>query len=195
MKRTLSTDVVYIVHFCMDWLRKREALQAFELTDVDSNGAITMEELQDAIGAEHNSPEDHDVLEQVWIAWSGAMAAVGVSAPTKLKQSGWRKLGLATTPALDAALFSMSFMGAKGAVQESRSIWRPRRRPPISFLGTTAVTDWLEEHGTQAPDIKLCVSICGSRDPHHVKFSQLLNECGYVRRRAFFLRAAIPLAA
>ena len=125
--------------------------QSFELADADSDGAISMQELQ---AAARDSSEDHDVLEQVWLSWSGAMAAAGVLEPTKLRRSGWRKLGLSDVPALDAALFSMSFLGAKGAVQESRSIWRPRRTPPTSFLGTSTVIDRLEKRG----ECTLCTS-------------------------------------
>ena len=77
------------------------------------------------------------------------MAAAGVSEPTKMRRSEWRKLGLSTVPALDAALFSMSFIGGKGAVRESRSLWRPRRRPPTSFAGTAAVLASLKESGVK----------------------------------------------
>lgn len=140
MSRTLTTRAANRVY----WSRKREVQQSFELVDADSDGAITMQELQ---AAARGSLEDRDVLEQVWLSWSGAMAAAGVLEPTKLRRSGWRKLGLSDVPALDAALFSMSFIGAKGAAQESRSIWRPRRTPPTSFSGTSTVIDRLEERG------------------------------------------------
>ena len=152
MSRTLTTGAAIRVY----WFRKREVQQSFELADSNKDGAISMQELQ---AAARESSENRDVLEQVWMSWSGAMAAAGVLEPTKLRRSGWRKLGLPDIPALDAALFSMSFIGAKGAAQESRSIWRPRRTPPTSFSGTSTVINRLEERGECTLDSSLLAVI------------------------------------
>lgn len=144
-----DSDGPFAVYMTAVKKEKKEVVAAFDACDLNEDDAITTEELAAAIDAAtaRSGSMLQGVLEKVMESWSGALAAVGVEDSSKMRRNDWRALGLSGIATQDAAMFSASYLGAKGLVRESRTLWRPRGSPPVDFAGTQAVIDAVGARG------------------------------------------------